>query len=102
MKFIDYAVYTGQENMDIDALYQKLLTLYTSLIDAVDHSNNLLLKIMICEKLSPGPKSEYVKDRYTNVIKLKQHLHDVNKLGKSAWSLASTEPVRVRKANFKA
>ena len=62
----------------------------------------LLLKIMISEKLSPGPKSEYVKDRYTNVIKLKQHLHDVNKLGKSAWSLASTEPVRVRKANFKA
>lgn len=62
----------------------------------------LLLKIMICEKLSPGPKSEYVKDRYTNVIKLKQYLHDVNKLGKSAWSQASTEPVRVRKANFKA
>lgn len=62
----------------------------------------LLLKIMICGKLSLGPKPENVKDRYTNVIKLKQHLHDINKLGKSAWSLASLEPVRVRKANFKA
>lgn len=47
--------------------------------------------ITICGELSPGTKSENVKDRYTNVVKLKQHLHDINKPGKSAWSLTSIE-----------
>ena len=58
---------------------------------------------MICGKLSLGTESENVIDRYPNIVKLKHHLHDINKLGKSAWSLTPMEPVcGVREANFKA